>query len=134
MLRAWLGLVALVAIIAIVIFVSAGSVHYLQAWVFLAVFGCAVICITAYLARNDPHLLERRVAAGPGAEREGNQRIIQFVAQIAFLAILVLPGLDHRFGWSSIAPAFSISGDILISLGMAIVFVVFRANTFTSAT
>ena len=46
---------------------------------------------------TDPELLARRVNAGPGAEKERTQKIIQFLASIFFLAVLIIPSFDHRY-------------------------------------
>ncbi len=117
-----------------VVFLAAGTACYLRGWIFLATFGGASLAITLYLAKRDPALLERRTKAGPVAERQASQKIIQLVANFAFLAILAVPALDHRFRWSHVPLAVSIAGDALVALGFVIVFRVFVANTFTSAT
>ncbi len=101
---------------------------------FLAVFSASALAITAYLMRKDPKLLERRVRGGPFAEKEMGQKITQFVASISFVAVFVLSGLDHRFHWSTIAPGVVLAGDALVAVGLLIVFLVFRENTFASAT
>jgi protein-S-isoprenylcysteine O-methyltransferase Ste14 len=53
---------------------------------------------------------------------------------IGFAALLVVPALDHRFGWSSKPPALVILGDLLIVAGFAGQLWVFRENTFAAAT
>jgi hypothetical protein len=40
--------------------------------------------------------------------------------------------IDHRFEWSTV-PVYAIAaGDVLVALGLLIIFFVFRVNTFTS--
>ena len=58
----------------LLLFVTAGTVRYWQAWLFLAVFFAAAILITLYLQTYDPALLQRRVAGGPTAERQSGRR------------------------------------------------------------
>jgi protein-S-isoprenylcysteine O-methyltransferase Ste14 len=41
---------------------------------------------------------------------------------------------DHRLGWSKVPTLIVLLGDVLVVLGLYIVFLVFRENTFTSAT
>src|SRR6266567_3474727 len=50
------------------------------------------------------------------------------------LVVLVLPGLDHRFGWSQMPAYVAIAGDILVVLGWVGIFFVFRENSYSSAT
>lgn len=127
------GLLLLLAVLGVAVFAPADTVDYWQAWLFLAVFGVATAAITADLARRDPALLARRVRVGPTAEPTARQKAIQAVASLAFLAVFVVSGLDHRAGWSSVPAAAAIAGDALVALGLFVVFRVFRVNTFTSA-
>ncbi len=132
--KAFGGLAFLIIVMALVLFLPAGTFNYWQAWVFLTVFGSATLAVTLYLMKNDPKLLERRVNAGPGAEKETTQKIIQSIASIAFILVIVFPAVDYRFGWSNIPPYISIIGDIFVGLGLFIVFLVFKENSFTSGT
>jgi len=132
--RAFIGLVQLVVILAAAIFLPAWTLDYWQAWTFSVVFAVSVLAITIYLMKNDPKLLERRVKAGPGAEREMSQNIIQSLASIAFLALFVVSALDHRFAWSTVPPFVSVIGDVLVVLGLYFVFLVFKENSFASGT
>jgi protein-S-isoprenylcysteine O-methyltransferase Ste14 len=127
------GFVALFAVMGLVVFGSAGSLFW-QGWGLIGVFaGCSGL-ITLWLWGHDKALLERRVKAGPGTEADPAQNVIQSLAGVIFLATLALPGLDHRFGWSHIPVAVVLVGDGLGALGFAIVFLVFRENTYTAGT
>ncbi len=131
--RAFAGLLGLVVAMAALIFLPAWTLDYWQAWIFLTVFFLSVLAITVYLMKKDPKLLERRINAGPGAETQRSQQIIQFLAQIAFIAVIVVPAIDHRFGWSTMPSYVSALGDLLVALGFLVVFLVFKENTYTSA-
>src|SRR5215471_4896814 len=131
--RAWIGLTFLAVLMALVLFVSAGTVHYWDAWFYLGVFFGASILITCYLIENDRALLRRRLSAGPTAEKEKAQKIVMVVASAGFIALLVVPALDHRFGWSRVPLYAIVAGEILTALGFYLIFLVYKANTFTSA-
>lgn len=126
------GLVFLILVLAVALYLPAGTFEYWQAWVFLAVFFVSVLAITLYLAVKDPQLLQRRVTAGPGAEKEKKQNVIQSIAQVAFIAIFIVPALDHRLHWSQVPAWIVIAGDALVVLGLFFVFLVFRENSYTS--
>jgi len=132
--QALTGLASLFIILAVALFIPAWTLHYWQAWVFLGVFLTSALAVTIYLRQNDPQLLQRRVKAGAAAEQERSQKIIQVLASIAFIAVIVVPALDHRFGWSVVPPSIVAAGDALVALGFYIVFLVFKENTFTSGT
>ena len=124
------GVLALAALL----FVLAGTLDYWQAWLFMAVFVCTSGAITVYLAIHDPKLLERRTKVGPRAEKEPAQKIIMVLATLGFIAMLVFPVLDHRFGWSPVPASVSILGDVLIALGFLFIFFVFRENSYGAST
>jgi protein-S-isoprenylcysteine O-methyltransferase Ste14 len=130
--RAFTGFIFLFAVVAVAAFGSAGSVNDGRAWATLMVFfGCAGV-ITVWLWRRDKSLLERRVKSGPGSEPDPTQNIIQAFAGLVFLATFAVPGFDRRFGWSHVPLALSLAGDGMIAIGFLIVFLTFRANTFTA--
>ncbi len=132
--KAFGGLLFLLLLISISLFLSAWTFNYWQAWIFIIVFGLSVLAITLYLMKKDPELLERRVQAGPSAEKETIQKIIQAIAGVDFIAIFILSALDHRFSWSTTSLSLIAVGNILVMIGLYIVFLVFKENTFTSAT
>ena len=132
--RAFAGFIFLFAVIATVLFGSAGTLHDGRAWVMLAVFFGSAGIITVWLWFRDKALLERRVKAGPGSEPDPMQNVIQGLAGLVFLAIFAVPGLDVRFGWSHVPLAVSLIGDAMIAVGFLIVFLTFRENTFTAGT
>jgi protein-S-isoprenylcysteine O-methyltransferase Ste14 len=132
--KAIAGLLAVLLVMSAGLFLSAGTFDYWEAWVFLAVFFVASLAITLYLMKEDPALLERRVYGGPTAEKETSQKIIQSLTAAAFIAMLVVPGLDHRFAWSRAPMYAKVAGDVLVALGFIIIFFVYKENSFTSAT
>ena len=107
------------------LFGPAWTFDYWQAWVYLFVFAASCALITAYLWKKDPELLARRVNAGPGAEKEKSQKLIQQCASLVFIGMLILPSVDHRFSWSVVQLPVVIAGDILVTLGFLVVFLVF---------
>ena len=132
--RAWLALAALAVVLALLLFVPAGTTRYWQAWVYLLIFFGASLLTTVYLLKNDPALLERRMHGGPIAEKEPTQKVIMLFTSAGFIAMIVVPALDHRFGWSTVPLYGVVVGDILIAVGFYCIFRVYRVNTFTLAT
>jgi protein-S-isoprenylcysteine O-methyltransferase Ste14 len=132
--RAWLGLAVLAVATALLLFVPAGTVHYWQAWVYLLLFIGASALTTLFLMKRDPALLERRIRAGPTAETRPVQKIIMLVTSLGFIALLVVPALDHRYRWTTMPPSVVAVGDALVIIGFLLIARVYRENTFTSAT
>ena len=132
--RAWRALGVLAIVMGLLLFVAAGTVGYWQAWLYIVVFTSASALTTLHLMKNDPALLERRMSGGPMAEKRPVQRFIMVGISIAFIALLVVPGLDHRFGWSDVPLGGVVAGDLLTALGFYLIHRVYRENTFSSAT
>src|SRR6185295_3450874 len=66
--RAWISLGVLALMMGVLLFASAGTISYWQAWLYLAIFFGGSVLTTVYVIRHDPALLERRMRGGPTAE------------------------------------------------------------------
>lgn len=120
-------------IMGLCLFLPAGTLDYWEGWVFAANFLICSIATTVYLARKDPALLERRLNAGPRSEKRPKQKIIMVVALISFVATMVVPALDRRFGWSHVPTELVVVGNLLVAMGFLAVLLVFRENTFAAS-
>ena len=132
--KAFAGLFLLIAAVMAALFIPAGTLHYWQAWIFLAFYFVPALAISFYLMVKDPKLLARRMRGGPVAEKQTAQKIIMSIVSVGFLALLVVPALDHRFGWSHMPASAAFAGNALMSIGWLAIFFVFRENSFSSAT
>lgn len=81
--------------------------------------------------KRDPELIERRSKV---EEKEKEQKIFQTISGVLFfIGLLMIPGLDHRYSWSSVSIRVVVFSDIIVLLGFLFVFFVFKENTYTSA-
>jgi protein-S-isoprenylcysteine O-methyltransferase Ste14 len=131
--KIWLWLIVSFVLIALALFLAAGTIDYWQAWVYLAVGAVSCVPLTRHII-NDPIQRENRTRAGPAAEQRPIQKIIVACAAIPGIAVFIVPGLDHRFGWSSMPAWLVIVGDVLIVVAMWMVYRVFKENSYGSAT
>jgi len=132
--RSCFAIIVLAIVMAALLFVSAGTVRYWQGWAYLAVFTVSSVLVTIYLIKRDPALLERRMHGGPTAEKRPTQKIIMLGTSTAFIALLVVPAVDYRFGWSDVPLGVVIAGNVLVVIGFFLIYLVYRENTYTSAT
>jgi protein-S-isoprenylcysteine O-methyltransferase Ste14 len=132
--KAWLALAVLAVVMGFLLLVPAGTIHYWQAWVYLAIFTAASVLTTLYLIRKDRALLERRLSSGPMAEKRPAQKFIMLCTSVGFIALLVVSAFDHRFGWSAVPLGGVVTADVLVAIGFYLISLVYRENTFTSAT
>jgi protein-S-isoprenylcysteine O-methyltransferase Ste14 len=132
--KALVALLLLFLAMAALLFIPPWTLDYWQAWTFLGVYFAASAAITLYLMKKDPQLLARRMSGGPAAEKLPAQKIIMSLTSLGFIGLLVVPALDRRFAWSQLAPVTALAGDALVGIGFLGIFLVFRENSFTSAT
>ena len=123
------GILALFAMI----FVPAGRLDYWQGWAYMGTVVLASGLYTLYVALYDPALLQRRMQAGPGQEKEPAQKVIVVFIFIAFVALIALPPLDYRLGWSPVPWPVSLAGDFLVALSFYFFYLVARVNSYAAA-
>ncbi len=131
--KMWFGLVAAFVLIALAVFLSAGTLNYWQGWLYMGVGVVSSVLLTMNIVK-DPALLERRTKFGPGSEGRPIQKIIVAMTGIPVIAAFIVPGLDRRFGWSSVPPWLSVFGNIVIIISIWMVYRVFKENSFGAAT
>ncbi|MCV7347501.1 methyltransferase family protein [Mycolicibacterium rhodesiae] len=122
-----------IAAFAVLLFVPAGTLSYWQGWAFLAVFSVASLGPTLYLGRKYPEAFERRTHAGVRAETRPVQKVVIAGTFLVFAAMLVVPALDYRFGWSLVPAWLSIVGDVLVAAGLGLAMWVVVQNHYASA-
>jgi protein-S-isoprenylcysteine O-methyltransferase Ste14 len=132
--RAVAGLIFLILVIALVIFIPAGTLNFPAGWIYFLVFSLSITFISFYFLKNNPALVDSRTRVGPTAETEMSQKIIQSFSSFFFIALLALPGFDHRFGWSDVPFLLVIFANLMALLGFAGIFRVMLENSFLSST
>ena len=116
-------------VLGLIFFVPAGTLDYWEAWVYCAVLLVPFIVVLIYLVRKNPELLARRMRL---REKESTQKRIVSASGIIFFLGFLIPGLDHRFGWSEVPVGTVLAADALVFLGYVLVFLVFLENPFAS--
>lgn len=118
-------------IVALLLFVPAGTLDYWQAWLFIALlFGPMLVMGVVLMCRN-PELLRKRLSA---KEREGEQKSVVLMSSLLFVAVFVTAGLNHRFGWWPLPDGVVIAAAITFFLGYVMYAEVMRENVWLSRT
>jgi hypothetical protein len=108
--RAVIQLIRHLLVRAVLVFPFAWTFHYWQAWAFLAVNLVGEGGTELYLYRKDPALLDRRLGQGVRARTE------------------------ERTSQQKVQTAAQLFGVALMALSLFMVFLVFKTNTYASAT
>jgi len=122
---------AALLVIGLALFLPAGTLDYWQAWVYMTILFVPMLFVGLYFLKNDPEFLERRFKL---KEKEAKQDLIQKVGIPIFIIGFLLPGLDHRFGWSNTPFGFVFAADVIVFLGYVLIFLVFRENSYAGRT
>lgn len=115
--------------LGLLIFLSAGTLKFWQAYTYLIVLVVPMIFTLFYFLKNDPGFLESRMKM---REKEGQQKLIQILGIPIFLTGFIATGLDHRFVWSNVPIYLVMIADIIVLLGYLIIFFVFKQNSYAS--
>jgi protein-S-isoprenylcysteine O-methyltransferase Ste14 len=117
-------------ILFLLLFIPAGSLAFLEGWICYVIFIGSSLFITTYFYRRSPELIERRMRRKEGLRE---QKVIQIINTILFIAGFVIAGLDHRFNWSRVPLNIALLGDVMVLCGYLIVFLVLTQNAYASA-
>ncbi len=110
---------------------TGGSLTWWQAWVYSALLLVPMTVFVAWMVRRDPEFLARRFQM---REKEKTQRRVLAWGYPFLLASFIVPGLDHRFGWSAPPLAAVILALILSLAGYLVILRVFLENRWAGRT
>jgi protein-S-isoprenylcysteine O-methyltransferase Ste14 len=133
--RQWIGLIVFYLFMPLVLFVCGGDFGWWQAWVY------SLLVVAAGVGGR---ILAERRHPGLSAERQNIENIQEAKAWDKVLAplmalsvgfpLVIVAGLDHRFGWSPVFPLWLIAlGIFLIALGYAFAAWALVENRFFSS-
>jgi protein-S-isoprenylcysteine O-methyltransferase Ste14 len=122
------------AILALLLFLPAGTLNYWQAWAFVATTLVATIFPSIYIARTNPAALQRRMHGGPRAEARTLQKIVITSVFVELIVMLVFSACDHRMGWSRPPDWVCLLGDVLVATGLGVAMLVIIQNGYAAAT
>ncbi len=122
---------AALPVVGAMLFLPAGTFDYWQAWLYLAILFIPVAFVGLYFLKSDPAFLERRFKT---KEKEAKQKAIVKITALLFLIGFLIPGLDRRFGWSSVPFEVAVGANLLVFIGYIIVFLAFKENSYAART
>ena len=125
----FIRLVFAIPALGLIFFLPAGTLRYWQAWMYMGTLFLPMFVLFAYLLKNDPALLERRMRT---KEKEVPQSLIITFSIPVYLAAFILPGFDIRYGWSNVPAIVSILADLFVFTGYMTFFLVLRENSYAS--
>lgn len=116
-----------------ILFGTAGTLKWLEAWIYLLFSFSGTLAGGIWMKRNDPELLKDRM----GFEKKSPQPLDRFILWLYFIFVIILtalPGLDAlRFGWSNMPPFLNVFGFVLLFFALYVFSQVIKANPYLSS-
>jgi len=104
---------------AVILFLSAGRLDWMWAWVFLGIYLVSVLINGTLMLRTSPETIAER---GRPKEMRGWDRVVSGLWSLAqFLLLPLVAGLDVRFGWiGELGVAWHAAGAVALAAGLGL--------------
>jgi protein-S-isoprenylcysteine O-methyltransferase Ste14 len=119
-------------IIGAVLFGTAGTFRWPEAWIYIVIqFGWSA-ALTFYLWSHDPVLLEDRLKLTKKSAKKWD-KVLTFASTPLYIFYLVIPGFDAvRYRWSHVSTAVKVVCFILVILAFILITWIMKENTYLS--
>ena len=120
-----------VVLVGLLLFLSAGSLRYWQAWLLIGILFVSMLMAGLVMMGRNPDLLRKRLDA---REKESEQKTVVALSGLLFIASFAVAGLNWRFQWW-VLPNWTVwvaAGLFLLSY--LLYAEVLRENTYLSRT
>ena len=114
-------------LVGALIFVPAGTIKFLNGWIFMGVLFVPMFIFGIYLMFKNPDLLKRRLNA---KEKEGEQKTVIALSGLMFISGFVVAGLNYRFGWIVLPNIVTIIASIVFVISYILYAEVLRENAY----
>lgn len=119
------------AVVMFLVFVPAGTLHYGNGWLFIALLFIPMTFIGVVLLVKDPALLEKRLDA---KEEQNEQKKVVAISGAMFLLGFIAAGVSFRLRFLMMPKIITVIAAVLFILGYAMYAEVLRENTYLSRT
>ena len=116
-------------IIALLLFIPAGTLNYLNAWLFIGILFVPMFIVGIILMIKNPDLLRKRLNS---KEKEAEQGILLLLGGVMFICGFVVAGLNYRFEWIILPKYIVFIAAIIFLLAYVLYAEVLRENMYLS--
>ncbi len=125
--------IAVIGLMALVLFVPAGTIAWPAGWVYITLFGGGFIVVSLWLLKANPDLLRERMGRLVRSDQKPWDKIWMPAFQVLTFAWVILIALDAaRYHWSQVPSWLQFVGVILLLGAYSLFFLTFRENTYLS--
>ncbi|MBR5579279.1 MAG: isoprenylcysteine carboxylmethyltransferase family protein [Lachnospiraceae bacterium] len=120
-----------VLLVAATLFLPAGTLTYVNAWLFLGILFLPMFGAGLVMMVKNPSLLRKRLQ---GKEKQREQGILVKLSGLMFLAGFLIAGLGVRFQWYMLPNTVVIPATVIFLFSYLLYAEVLRENTYLSRT
>lgn len=123
------------AITAALLFVSAGTFRWPEAWAYLGIWFAGAVISGSSLARKNPDILKERLRSPKQQpQQKAWDRPLLVLIIGGWIAFQIIAGLDAvRYGWSHTPLMLKVAGGVALAIGIYVFHVVMLENSYASA-
>ena len=124
--------------LALITFPIANDWGWLEGWAFVITFVINIAVSYVYINKKNPRVIRNRMKVkkeGITARTKksaGSDKFIVPITGLGFFGAMILSGLNHRYGWTSIPFAVEMIGLAVVNAGMIIMDIAMLQNAFAS--
>jgi protein-S-isoprenylcysteine O-methyltransferase Ste14 len=113
------AIVFMLALEAAILFLAAGRLDWIWAWIFIGINLAVVLVNGTILMSTNPEIVAER--GRPKEVKDWDKAVSGLWALAQYLAIPLVAGLDVRFSWTrGLGIAWNIAGAVVFTAGMAL--------------
>ena len=126
------------AFLALLILPVSKDWGWFEAWAFIITFVINITISYAYINKKNPRVMRNRMKikkeglTAATRKSAGSDRFLMPIISLGFFGAMILPGLDHRFAWTTIPLAVEIIGLVVMNVGVIIMNIAILQNPFAS--
>ncbi len=120
-----------IILVGMLLFAPAGTLKWKEGWLFMGLLFVPMFIAGIIMYFKAPELLRSRLNA---REKEMTQKNVIGLSGLMFLAVFILAGLNHRFGWIRLPAGVVIAASVIFLLSYLMFAEVLRENAWLSRT
>ena len=129
--QALVKFIAGILLVGLLIFLPAGSLSFLNGWIFMGVLFIPIFFAGIVMIFKNPELLKKRLDA---KEKQKDQSLVVKLSGLMFLAGFIIAGLGYRFDWYMLPRLVTYIASGVYLLSYLLYAEVMRENTYLSRT
>ena len=130
-----IGLLLYLFLVPALLFVAAGTVTWPMAWVYVALLLVSTVGSRLIVFKRNPDTLRERARfTSSEGTKSWDRALVMIVGLFGPMAVAIVAGLDHRWGWSAVVPlGIRVLGALVVAGGYGLAVWAMVENAYFSS-